>query len=614
MKRSAVIILILCCLFTGCAKKNIYDVPELITPAGKSISETDVERRDLYKTTVINGEVLPETTEYAFSLGGRVAVVYFSVGDHVNPGDVLAELDDTNARAELSAVQDEYDEINDQFDFEIDKLKKENEAEGATWQSKELNDLMISQYEELRKEKLQSVGERLETAKNNLAKTKVTAVKEGYVTAVGAQAGRYIYTGSPVMAVSSEDEHYVICDYIDQDKLKNAVRVFTILGGVTADVRFLKNDDEDSPTHSYFTVDDTVIYSGDYAPVVIISDLHENVIAVPNECLYKDEGGRYVYLVSDNTRVKTYVTTGFEGLNHTEITEGLSDTDRIYIKEEAHGTSHSVDAKLGDFVITTKARARVNYMEQTSLNAVCYHGTLIFKGFNYSTFEMIKKGDVIATYEETVDEDYIAECKFALELAKLQEDAYSIAFYENLLQDIEECTGTREITAPYDGMIISMENVYNGSGIQSSGKVCTFASVDSLELTADNSNNAFRYGQTVVVEAAVNGKTQYGTAHVLTASQTGLTGGLSQKTALLKLDEGFEYLYFGSSLYASVNNVVVENVVLVNVDAVVQAGSTPVVLVSENGEVTKTCFVTGRKGNEYYWAADGIEPGAELVY
>ena len=115
MKRSLCIILGVLMLFSGCGKKT-EEIPELIEPVGKSISETAVVKTDLYKTTVINGEIVPDVTQYAFFANGRLTLLNVSVVDYVKVGDILAEVDETNAQAELSLVTDEYDEIRDNKD------------------------------------------------------------------------------------------------------------------------------------------------------------------------------------------------------------------------------------------------------------------------------------------------------------------------------------------------------------------------------------------------------------------------------------------------------------------------------------------------------------------
>ena len=88
MKMRRLITILLCgFLFAaGCNGADNQEVPELLTPVGKSVSETGLERKDLYTLNVYNGEVLADITEYAFGIGGRVSGVYKKIGDRVYIG------------------------------------------------------------------------------------------------------------------------------------------------------------------------------------------------------------------------------------------------------------------------------------------------------------------------------------------------------------------------------------------------------------------------------------------------------------------------------------------------------------------------------------------------
>ncbi len=347
--------------------------------------------------------------------------------------------------------------------------------------------------------------------------------------------------------------------------------------------------------------------------MIILSDLTENVLTVPKDALYSDAAGKYVYAVTEGNRTKTYVTLGIEGLNDYEILAGLKEGDKVFLKDDTTASARSSMTKRGDFVITTRAKASSNYSTQTTLTADRTYGTLVFKGFNFTTFEPIKKGEIIASYFEAVEPDYVAETRFSLKLALLQKDYERIAELENTLEDLEEAMTSRNVTAPYDGMLIATERIYKGSGI-SNGRIGTFASTENLLLTVDNSSNAFRYGQTVTVEAVVNGETVKGTGRIISASRTGLMGNYNTSTAYVKVDEEWEYLCFGASRFVSTDNIVVEDVILVPVDGVTTYNGNLTVLSREDGKLKRLRFVNGRKGSDYYWAADGVGEGLNIYY
>ncbi|MCR5584630.1 MAG: hypothetical protein K6F63_04245 [Lachnospiraceae bacterium] len=614
MRRLLTIILCGVLLAAGCGNAEAQDVPELLTPVGKSVSETETVRKDLYSLSVYNGEVLADIKEYAFGVTGRVSNIYKKTGDRVYPGDLLADMDSASAQAAVSEVLDKINEIKSSCNYEIEKLQEANKDPNITWQEKEMNDLKIRQQKQVLDESVAKLNVMLENAREKLKSTSIYAEKGGDVIAVSSSSGRWIAGNTNIIAVADNEKKFIICDYIDDETFGKANEVYTLLGGKKVHLTKVNSFPEEEPVYTKFTVpDESLFYIGDYAPVIIVSDFTENALTVPKDALYSDAAGNYVYAISDGNRTKTYVTLGFEGLNDYEILDGLKDGDKVFLKDDTTASARNSLTARGDFVITTRAKASSNYSTQTTLTATRTYGTLVFKGFNFPTFQEIKKGEIIASYYEAVDPDYVAETRFSLKLALLQKEYEKIAELENTLEDLEEAMTSRDVTAPYDGMLISTERIYNGSGI-SNGRIGTFASTENLLLTVDNSSNAFRYGQTVTVEAVVNGETVKGTGRIISASRTGLVGNYNTSTAYVKVDEEWEYLCFGASRFISTNNIVIEDVVLVPVDGVTTYNGNLTVLSREDGKLKRLRFVNGRKGSDYYWAADGIEEGLNIYY
>jgi multidrug efflux pump subunit AcrA (membrane-fusion protein) len=58
------------------------------------------------------------------------------------------------------------------------------------------------------------------------------------------------------------------------------------------------------------------------ADVVVEHEEALDVITVPNECIYYDDGGSFVYTVEEDEVKKTYVTSGVNDSEYTEV-EGL---------------------------------------------------------------------------------------------------------------------------------------------------------------------------------------------------------------------------------------------------------------------------------------------------
>ncbi len=614
MKKKFIAILLCGVLFTGCGNVATVDIPELLTPVGKSVSEATLERKDLYTTTVVNGEVIGDTTEYSFPSGGRISVIYKKLGDRVYKGELIADMDSSSAQGNVSAINDDIRELKSAFEYKLKELEEANRDPQISWQDKEMNDLKIRQYKERNEATMERLNAELEEAKEKLAGTSIYAEADGDVTAVSGRSGGWIQGNTPFIAVVNSDKKYIVCSYIEDELLDDAKVCYTLCNGKQIPLTKVDSYPVEEPLYTRFTVpDESLFYIGDYAPIIVISDFIEKALTVPKDAVYNDDNGDYVYLTTDGNRTKKYVTLGFEGINDYEVLEGLGEKDRVYMKDDSTTSSKKTVTKRGNFVITTKAKASSNYSTQTSISVEKLFGTQIFEGFNFQTYEKIEKGQVIGSYHEIVDEDYVAETKFSLSLALMQKEYEKIAELENTLEDIEEAVHRKDIIAPYDGIMTSTERIYKGSTINN-GRICNFASTDNLLLSADNSGNAFRYGQTVTVEAIIDGKNIYGTGRVLSASRVGLIGNYNTSTAYIRVDDEWQHLAFGANRMLYVDNVVVEDVVLIPVTGVMTYNGNLTVLSEEDGKLKRSRFVNGRKGSDYYWAVDGVDADLTIYF
>jgi HlyD family secretion protein len=100
-------------------------VPAQALPAEETIRTATVRRGDLVITASGTGILIPATeVDLGFPTGGTLAEMAVEVGDRVEAGDVLARLDDTDARSEVTQA-----EISLRLsELELAKLTKEPDA------------------------------------------------------------------------------------------------------------------------------------------------------------------------------------------------------------------------------------------------------------------------------------------------------------------------------------------------------------------------------------------------------------------------------------------------------------------------------------------------------
>ncbi len=98
---------------------NVYAQPAEVVE--ETIRTTRVRRGDLVITASGSGELIPaDDVSLGFTSGGILAELLVEVGDHVDKGDILAQLDDLQARKTLVAAQLQLVQAEDSLNRELD--------------------------------------------------------------------------------------------------------------------------------------------------------------------------------------------------------------------------------------------------------------------------------------------------------------------------------------------------------------------------------------------------------------------------------------------------------------------------------------------------------------
>lgn len=71
---------------------------------------------------------------------------------------------------------------------------------------------------------------------------------------------------------------------------------------------------------------------GDFAHVNVVTQEHRDVLRVPNLAVFEDRGEQIVYVAQDSVAVRRAVDVGFIDDTHTEIRNGLDETESIVVK------------------------------------------------------------------------------------------------------------------------------------------------------------------------------------------------------------------------------------------------------------------------------------------
>ncbi|GHT91367.1 hypothetical protein FACS1894122_03680 [Alphaproteobacteria bacterium] len=262
-----------------------------------------------------------------------ISKIHFSEGTIVEKGDLLVELDDAAARAELMEAEAAYRKARSEFD-PIEKL-----ADKGVAARKEKN---------TRKADVDNAEARVMLCKNKLSKHKIYAPFGGLVGLREISEGQYVTQNSNDTFVKIVDCHPMKVDfkiseadigsiYVDQEAKilvggdqtqEYAAKIIAIdpecdKVSHTFDVRALIDIPEDvalaSPT----------LKPGRFVSVKIAPDGNENGIIIPESAIEKSGDDDYVFRVMEGIATRTPVTVGMRKDGMVEIITGINVDDEI---------------------------------------------------------------------------------------------------------------------------------------------------------------------------------------------------------------------------------------------------------------------------------------------
>ena len=170
----------------------------------------------------------------------------------------------------------------------------------------------------------------------------------GIVTAVNYEAGDELEETGAMVTYTQEDDFTVSIDISEED-------IKSVSVGDSVTLKFSAYEDESwegevsaitttvsdnhSTTVSYpVTIDilgDTSkLYGGMTADVTFVTDSVSDVLYVSEQAIVYEDEKTYVYVQSGNDYEKKEITTGFSNGSVTEVTEGLSEGDSVYIQSK----------------------------------------------------------------------------------------------------------------------------------------------------------------------------------------------------------------------------------------------------------------------------------------
>jgi membrane fusion protein, multidrug efflux system len=256
----------------------------------------------------------------------------FKLGDKVKEGQVIIRFEDPEY---INGLAIESKKLNLEIsENEYEKQKSLYEKGGVTL--RELRNSEVSrtnaQYD-------------YESAQIRLAKMNVVAPFSGVIVDLPYYTkGTRVNSGQPMVSLMSYDKMYVEINLpeksISEIQLGQEVIVTnytivqdTLIGSVSELSPMISSETRTFGGKLLINNPDLKLRPGMFVKADIITAKKDSVIVIPKNIILSGNRGKYVFVVERNSAADDrMITTGIENKDFVEVTEGLSENDRLIIK------------------------------------------------------------------------------------------------------------------------------------------------------------------------------------------------------------------------------------------------------------------------------------------
>lgn len=355
--------LLLATLLFGCSAPKTGNPPQLQEPVGIVPDTAKAYIGECYNITYYNSKVIPQVQELSFAVDGVITKVHCYPGMEVSEGTVLAELDGAAIQAQIQQLEAQLEQMQIQNGYanalarlDIEMLQsqmKQLQAQGGSAQEIALlgNEIAqkqaaLQQEQAMQALELEEKQGQLEQLRTISANCVLRAPCSGTIIfAETLTEGRFAKAYDPVVFLADDSKLHLSGDYIKQGYLNIADRVYAHIGGSQYEILLRPMDQQEylaallagKEMNTEFDIlgSETLlsqVEAGDYAVICLVTDYVAEALLVPNGAVWQDSQGAYVYVEENGTRVRKMVKLGNKTDSVTQILEGLTEGDVVYVQ------------------------------------------------------------------------------------------------------------------------------------------------------------------------------------------------------------------------------------------------------------------------------------------
>jgi macrolide-specific efflux system membrane fusion protein len=323
--------------------------------SGKKESKTETAiatRRDIGSTVIATGIIKPMVgaeVKIGSRISGVVKKLKANIGDYVQAGQIIAELDDAELQAKLNQNVAALNKTKADFEYAQLNIERQKSLLQQNFISQQQVDIAETSFK-VAEAQLKQAEANVDFAKVQLSYTKIFATTSGVIASVSTQEGETVSASlaSPTFVSIIDLKRLEINAYVDETdigKIKVGQEAsFTVDTYSDSDFRgkitaiYPKAVIQDNVVNYIITIQitdfqDKILRPEMTANVTIYLEMRKNVLTISTSAIKRDKGERFVTVIEGDKKVQRKVKIGWNSNGNTEIVSGLNEGEKVVITE-----------------------------------------------------------------------------------------------------------------------------------------------------------------------------------------------------------------------------------------------------------------------------------------
>lgn len=310
-----------------------------------------VTRKDIGSTVIATGIIKPMVgaeVKIGSRISGVVKKLKANIGDYVQAGQIIAELDDAELQAKLNQNAAALNKAKADYEYAKLNIERQKSLLQQNFISQQQVDIAGTSFK-VAEAQLKQAEANVDFAKVQLSYTKIYATTSGVIASVSTQEGETVSASlaSPTFVSIIDLKRLEVNAYVDETdigKIKVGQEAsFTVDTYSDGDFRgkitaiYPKAVIQDNVVNYIVTIQITDFQNKILRPemttnVTLYLEMRKNVLTIPTSAIKRDKGERFVTVIEGDKRVQRKVKIGWNSNGTTEIVSGLNEDEKVIIQ------------------------------------------------------------------------------------------------------------------------------------------------------------------------------------------------------------------------------------------------------------------------------------------